>query len=255
MPVPFYDFGLSSRPSSRVHSRARASRFGYEASLNKKKISIVIADDHPILRDGIHALLRMEPDFRVVGEAADGNAAVQLSYELKPNILLLDWAMARRDGMQILQELDAGGLPVRTLLTTVQLNNSEILRALQLGAWGVIPRDSTTKMLYEGIRKVMSGQYWIGRESVASLVDALRDFTPNAASRPSRRDFGLTRRELEIVASVMAGYSNADIAHRVSLSEHTVKHHLGHIFDKLGVSNRLELALFAVNHQLIGDDR
>jgi two-component system, NarL family, nitrate/nitrite response regulator NarL len=247
-------FKLASQPVGE-RMRTRMSRLTFETRSSYQTTRILIADDHPILRDGLRALLRTEPDFHVIGEATDGRMAVELARELRPDILLLDWGMSRQEDMRVLRELTLGGLSVRTLLMTVFVDNKEILRALQFGAWGVVLRDSTTKMLFEAIRKVMEGQYWIGRESVASLVDALRDFAPGPHLLNPRNNFGLTRRELEIVAAVVAGHSNADIAENASLSQHTVKHHIGHIFDKLGVSNRLELALFAVNHRLTGDDR
>jgi DNA-binding NarL/FixJ family response regulator len=215
----------------------------------------LIADDHPIFRDGLRALLNTVPDFQVVGEASDSESVIRLVQEVKPDILLLDWALSRLDKMSILREIEASGLQVRTLLIGVVLDKADILQALQLGAWGVVLGNSTTRMLIEGIRTVMEGQYWIGQESVTSLVEALRDFGMPAHNHGPRRDFELTPRELEIIDTIVAGYSNADIAVNFSLSEHTVKHHITHIFDKLGVSNRLELALFAVNHQLTGETR
>jgi len=239
----------------RERSRTRVPRISVEPKRNERTARILIADDHLILRDGLRFLLQAESDFRVIGEAADGDMAIRLVHELKPDVLLLDWSMALRDGMKVMREVSASGVPVRILLQTVFLDKADILRALQLGAWGVILRNSTTDMLFEGIRRVVSGQYWIAQESVATLVEALRDFKTPAPPPAPRRDFGLTKRELQIVEAVVEGFSNADIAANISLSEHTVKHHIGHIFDKLGVSNRLELALFAINHQLTGERR
>lgn len=239
----------------RERSRTRVPRISVEPKRNERTARILIADDHLILRDGLRFLLQAESDFRVIGEAADGDMAIRLVHELKPDVLLLDWSMALRDGMKVMREVSASGVPVRILLQTVFLDKADILRALQLGAWGVILRNSTTDMLFEGIRRVVSGQYWIAQESVATLVEALRDFKTPVPPPAPRRDFGLTKRELQIVEAVVEGFSNADIAANISLSEHTVKHHIGHIFDKLGVSNRLELALFAINHQLTGERR
>ena len=245
-----YGIDSASQPAwERTHSRM--SHITGDNNRNRRPARILIADDHAILRDGLRALLHAEPDFRVIGEAADADTVVRLVQEIKPEILLLDWTMSRQDGMRILREVAALEMPVRTMLLTVVLDKTAILQALQLGVWGVVLKSSTTDMLFEGIRKVVGGQYWIGQESVANLVDALRDFTPLAKIESAHRDFGLTHRELEIVAAVVAGYSNADIAASATLSEHTVKHHISNIFDKLGVSNRLELALFAVNHQMV----
>lgn len=215
-------------------------------------IRILIADDHPLFRDGLRRLLQSEPGFEVVGEASDGDELLGLIRKAKPDILLLDLSMPRRDGMAVLRELAAAKIPVRTLLLTAAIDQGQIVQALRLGAYGIILKESTTQRLFDSIRCVMAGQYWVGRESVSDLVKALRSAGgPSDSGTGLRsRDFGLTPRELEIVTLVVAGYSNPDIAQRCSISEQTVKHHVSNIFDKLGVSNRLELALFAVNHRL-----
>lgn len=213
-------------------------------------IRILIADDHTLFRDGLRKLLQSEPGFEVVGEAADGERLVPLARETSPDVLLLDLCMPRSDGMDVLRALSAAQLPVRTLLLTAAIEKAQIIRALQLGAYGVILKESTSQRLFDSIRCVMAGQYWVGRESVSDLVRALRTISVSSQGTPRQRDFGLTPRELEIVTMVVAGYSNPEIAQRCTISEQTVKHHLTNIFNKLGVSNRLELALFAVNHKL-----
>lgn len=212
-------------------------------------IRILIADDHPLFRDGLRRLLQAEPGFEVVGEAADGEGLAELARETRPDIILLDLSMPKRDGMEVLRELSVTRSSARTLLLTASINKPQIVQALRLGAYGVIMKESTTQKLFESIHCVMAGQYWVGRESVSDLVDALRSVSP-PESGGKVRDFGLTAREMEIVTLVVAGYSNPDIAQRCAISEQTVKHHISNIFDKLGVSNRLELALFAVNHRL-----
>jgi DNA-binding NarL/FixJ family response regulator len=212
-------------------------------------IRILIADDHPLFRDGLRRLLQAQPEFEVVGEASDGDVLVDLARKTRPDILLLDLSMPRRDGMEVLRELLVHKLPVRTLLLTASIEKAQIVQALKLGAYGVIMKESTTQRLFDSIHCVMAGQYWVGRESVTDLVRALRSVEP-VDDGIGRRDYGLTARELEIVTLVVAGYSNPDIAQRCVISEQTVKHHISNVFDKLGVSNRLELALFAVNHRL-----
>jgi two-component system nitrate/nitrite response regulator NarL len=216
-------------------------------------IRVLIADDHPIFRDGLRKLLESEPGFRVVGEAADGGEAVSLARQLLPDVLLLDLAMPRVPGMDALRELAGSATPVRIILLTAAIEKRQILEALQLGAKGVVLKESATELLMKSIRSVMAGEYWVGRESVHDLVRMLRELTPAPGEELKRKHFGLTPRELEIVSTIVAGYTNKDIAEKFSLSEQTVKHHLTNIFDKLGVSNRLELALFAVNHHLIPD--
>jgi DNA-binding NarL/FixJ family response regulator len=142
---------------------------------------------------------------------------------------------------------------VRPLLLAKSLSGPDLRRALLLGARGVVLKTSSTQVLLDGIRGVMVGQYWIGADISASMLGALRDNTPSTNGNGSKGAFGLTFREMEVVATVVAGYSNAEIAKKHGISEQTVKHHLSSIFDRVGVSNRLELALFAVHHRLVGD--
>jgi two-component system, NarL family, nitrate/nitrite response regulator NarL len=220
---------------------------------------ILIADDHPVFRHGLSMLLEAEPDFTVVGEAADGAEVMKRLPQLKPDLLLLDLAMPRLPGMEVLRELAAlsataggparaGGL--RTLLLTVSIEKEQIVEALQLGARGVVLKDGATELLIKAIRTVMAGQYWVGREAVADLVAYLRRLIP-AGAKPAEVPFRLTQREREIVSAIVQGNTNRDIAAQLSISEDTVKHHLSNIFDKTGVSTRLELALFAVRHTLV----
>ena len=217
-------------------------------------IQILIADEPPIYGDGLRALLEKQPDFDVVGIASDKATAVQMSRERQPDVLLLSVKFSSNDGMGVLDELQSLKIPVRPLLLATDLSGSEMMRALLLGARGVVLKTSSTQTLIDGIRGVMVGQYWIGSEMGASIVGALRQYTRSKNGNSSKGAFGLTPRELEVVTTVAAGYSNAEIAKKFGLSEQTVKHHLSSIFDKVGVFNRLELALFAVNHRLVRDD-
>ncbi|HMH06249.1 MAG TPA: response regulator transcription factor [Terriglobales bacterium] len=215
-------------------------------------VRIMLADDHPIFRDGLRRLLEAEPDLKVIGEACDGAEAVKMARQLKPDILLLDLAMPRMPGLEALRELSSGptSSPVRVILLTAAAEKKQIVEALQLGARGVVLKDSATQLLLKSIHTVMSGEYWVGRESVSNLVQYLRNLVQSSGEEAKQKKFGLTPRELEIVSAVVAGYSNKEIAEYFKISEDTVKHHLSNIFDKLGVSTRLELALFAVNQAL-----
>src|SRR6266542_4725632 len=212
---------------------------------NKKppQIRILIADDHPIFRDGLKRLLESEREFKVIGEACDGVDAVTLVRQLKPEILLLDLAMPRRAGLEALREMGSEPLSARVILLTAAAEKDQIVEALQLGARGVVLKDSATQILLKSIRAVMNGEYWVGRESVSNLVHYLRMLVDSSSNESRKKKYGLTPRELEIISAVVAGYANKEIAKHFTISEDTVKHHLSNIFDKLGVSTRLELAL------------
>ena len=198
------------------------------------------------------SVFRTEPEFKIVGEAVDGKQALELTQKLHPDILLLDMIMPRLTGLDTLRELANAPAPVRTIVLTASIEKEQIAQALQLGARGIVLKDAPTDVLLASIRTVMNGQFWVGQEKVTDPVEILRSYLPRESDAKSvKKTFGLTVRELDVVAAIVSGFTNREIAQKFSISEQTVKHHLRNIFDKVGVSNRLELALFAINHQLI----
>jgi two-component system, NarL family, nitrate/nitrite response regulator NarL len=213
-------------------------------------IRVVIADDHPILREGLRRLLEDDGGFQVVGQAADGLDAVRLAREMQPDVLLLDLAMPRASGLDALRELSGAGSGPKVLLLTVAIDDAQVVEALELGARGVVLKEAATELLFKAIRSVVAGQYWVGRDVVTDIVRHLRERAAAAARRRPSPAERLTAREREIIAAVAAGDSNREVAQRLSLAEDTVKHHISNIFDKLGVSNRAELAAYAASHGL-----
>ena len=216
-------------------------------------IRVAIADAHPVIREGLRRLLQAEPEFQVVGQAEDGGQAIKLVKTKAPDVLMLDARIAGMTGMQVLRELSKMATDCRVILLNASLDRMQVLEALRLGARGLVTKNTTVSLMLKSIRTVMAGQYWVGRESVSDLIGCLVPRRPGEAATPLGPKSELTRRELQIVASVVAGYGNKEIATRLSLSEHTVKHHMSSIFDKLGVTNRLEVALLAIKERLVDD--
>ncbi len=204
---------------------------------SQRTIRIVIADDHPIYRLGVKALLSTEPGFEVVGEAADGQQAVSLVSTLRPDILLLDFILPGLNGLDVLRRLQSAKTLTRTILVTATIQDAEIQTALLLGAWGVVLKETAMDILPTCIRRVLMGEHWVGVESVDAIVGGLRSRTMGGGVA------SLTPRELDVVRLVAKGGSNKDIASELGLTEQTVKNYLRSIFEKLNVTNRVELAV------------
>lgn len=219
-------------------------------TVSANPIRVLIADDHPVVRVGLRNMLQVDPQIQVVGEARDGVEALQMVNSLRPDILLLDLAMPNVAGMDALREMTTGGVPTKTIVLTGLIDKVQVLEALQLGARGVVLKDAVVEHLTACIRAVMQGQYWLEGHPVQNLMQVLRDLAAQTAP-PPRKTYGLTARELEVVNLITEGCTNKDIAKTFGISEETVKRHLTNIFNKLGVGNRLELALFALNHHMM----
>ncbi len=219
--------------------------------MSDRTIRIAIADDHPIFRDGLRRLLEAEPNLQVVGEAADGRQAIDLVKQTKPDILLLDVAMPNLPGLETLRELSDARDPVRVIILTASIERQQMLQALQLGARGIVLKESATQVLMKSLGAVMDGSYWVGKDSVPDLKELVLKDMPALQEQSPGEKWGLTRREMQMVAAIVEGSSNRDIAGKFGVREDTVKHHLTSIFSKLGVTTRLELALFALEHKLV----
>jgi two-component system nitrate/nitrite response regulator NarL len=215
-------------------------------------VRIGLADHQQIFRDVLKWLLESEPGFVVVGEAEDSRQTLWMVRELNPDILLLD-LMLPGGALDVLKKLAALPQPVRTIALASRVDTGMLVEALQHGARGVIPKETTTALLFKSIRAVLENQYWVSREDTGQIIEAMRQLKEQSIADANAKRFKLTRREMDIVTAVAAGESNKGIAERLRLSEDTVKHHVSSVFDKLGVYSRLELAVFAINHRLVKD--
>jgi two-component system, NarL family, nitrate/nitrite response regulator NarL len=222
-----------------------------ETATRAATIRIVVADDHPVVRFGVKNMLEREAGVEIIGEAEDGDDAITQTIELEPDILLLDLQMPRLPGLEAMRAIMSKSPRVKILLLCGTISTQQIIEALQIGARGIVLKDSVASDLARSLRAVMSGDYWIGGERVVNLVAALNDLMKKAAEAPEKKTYGLTPRELEVVTCIVEGCSNKDVAKQFNISEETVKRHLSNIFDKTGVSTRLELALFAIAHKLV----
>jgi len=216
----------------------------------ERPIRIVVADDHPVVCIGVRNMLTATDGFEVVGDATDGDEAITQTLELQPDILLLDVQMPRLPGLEAMRAIMNGMPTVKILLLTSTITTQQVIEALHIGARGIVLKDALANHLQTAVRTVFGGDYWIGGKRVINLVSALHDLMQQAQI-PQRKTYGLTPRELEVVSCIVEGCSNRDIAKQFNLSEETVKRHLSNIFDKTGVSTRLELALFAIAHHVV----
>jgi DNA-binding NarL/FixJ family response regulator len=226
----------------------------------QSKIRIVVADDHPIFRDGLCRLLALEEDFEVVAQASDGRQVLEILQQLEPDILLLDLKMPGLDGLATLQRLQQARNKTRVIVLTASDDKNEFVQAMKLGTSGIVLKQTATELLIKSIRKVHAGEIWLDSHTTAAVI---RQFVaaeeqqqqpvaapPLQAPQRDRERSPLSQREREIVALVAQGFKNKEMAEKMFISEQTVKNHLHNIFDKLGVSDRLELALYAIHNNL-----
>jgi DNA-binding NarL/FixJ family response regulator len=224
----------------------------------RKKIRLVIADDHPIVRDGLKKLLALEDDLEVVGEAGDGREVLERVQELEPDVLLLDLRMPNLDGLSALQALQQSNRNTKVIVLTASEDKNEFVQAMKLGCSGIVLKQTAPDLIVKSIRKVNAGEIWLDSHTTAAVMRQFSSPLDIAAAgqSKSRERSPLSQREREIVALVAQGYKNKEMAEKMFISEQTVKNHLHNIFDKLGVSDRLELALYAIHKGLhLGGER
>jgi len=218
----------------------------------RKKVRIALVDDHPIVRDGLRKLLELEEDFEIIAEADNGRKALEMIDEVRPDVVLLDLKMPGMDGLSALQAMQNGPLKTRIIVLTASEDKNEWVQAMKLGCSGIVVKQTSPDLIVKSIRKVHSGEIWLDSHTTAAVM---RQFASPAeqlagGGAKGRERSPLSTREREIVGLVAQGFKNKEMAEKLFISEQTVKNHLHNIFDKLGVSDRLELALYAIHKGL-----
>lgn len=208
-------------------------------------IRILIADDHPVVRDGLAAMLGTQPDFEVVATAANGLEAVRLAAELRPDVVLLDLAMPEMDGVEALARLRAASPAVRALVFTAFDTDERILSAVRAGAQGYLLKGAPRDELFRAIRVVSQGGSLLQPVVASKLLRRMS--SPNGTDTPA----ALTRREGEVLRLLAHGRANKEIAAELVISERTVKFHVSAILSKLGAGNRTEAVRLAVQRGLV----
>ncbi len=222
-----------STRSSPATARARGS--------DRPRISLVLADNQPILLDGLEQLFERAQDFKILARCTDGEEALRLVRKHRPDVLLLDLRLPGKDGLSILREVKKEKLPTHVVLLTAAVDEGQVLEAIRLGVRGVVLKEMAPHLLVQCIRKVYAGEQWLEKQSVGRLLEKL--LQRETAARQFALD--LTPREIEIVRLVARGLRNKSIAERLSVKEGTVKIHLHNVYEKLHVDGRLELTLYA----------
>lgn len=215
--------------------------------MRSKRISVLIADDHALIREGIKQILELEEDIHVVGQANNGEEAFELASKLEPDIILLDINMPKTNGIEALRRFKDMGITSKVIILTIHEDREYILKTLKLGANGYMLKDSSANSLIEGIRRVAKGENYI-QSSVADLVSASSD--DSMEDKSIEQINSLTNREYEVLMLIAEGLNNKDIAERLYISEKTVKNHVSNIFKKLELNDRVQAAIFAYKNNI-----
>jgi RNA polymerase sigma factor (sigma-70 family) len=212
-----------------------------------RPIRLVLADDHPIVLDGLEQLFGTEPDIEVVARATTAEAALRALEEFKPDVLVLDLAMPGHDGLWVMREAATRHVRARMVLLTAHVDEHQLLEAVKLDVAGVVLKEMAPRLLVECVRKVFAGEKWLEKHSVTRAMDRMS----RRESELQKLSQLLTPRELEIVRLAAEGLRNREIAERLAITEGTVKIHLHNIYEKLGVNGRSQLILHATRQGLM----
>jgi DNA-binding NarL/FixJ family response regulator len=210
-------------------------------------IQLVLADDHPIVLDGLENLFRLERDFQVVARCVNGEEALAAVRSRRPDVLILDMQLPRKDGLTVLRELHREKLATKVVVLAAALEQAEVLEALELGVRGMVLKEQAPQMVVRCVRRVHAGEQWIERHAFGRAMDSLLQRAAGERQVASV----LTPREIEIVGMVARGLRNKEVGERLTISEGTVKIHLHNIYRKLELENRVELILYAQSKKLV----
>jgi DNA-binding NarL/FixJ family response regulator len=219
------------------------------------KIRIVLVDENSLFRDGLARLLAAQPDLEVVASAESPSGATEQIRKFRPDIILMGWPASSAGSQKVFASIQESRLAGRVIMLTSGDAKEDFVEAVRQGCCGIVPKHTSTELLLKSVRKVHAGEFWLDRATTAEVIRRLAKkggSSNGTSSRLGVRDQGaaLSQREREIVILVAQGFKNKEMAERMFISEQTVKNHLHNIFDKLGVSDRLELALYAIHHNL-----
>jgi len=214
-----------------------------------KQISIVIADDHALMRQGLKQIIELEADFKVCGMAEDGEKAVEFAKTIEPDIILMDINMPKMNGIQALKEIKALGLKSKVIMLTIHDSREYLLETIKIGAEGYILKDADAQDLYRAIRNVDMGQNYIHPTLSSQLAQGYFMREQEKQNEIDKRN-KLTKREYEVLLLIAEGMNNKDIAESLFISEKTVKNHVSSIFKKIQVNDRTQAAIYAFKHNI-----
>jgi len=210
------------------------------------KIRTLIADDHSMVREGLKQLIELEEDIIVVAQASNGNEAIEKIIEYKPDIVLLDINMPEMNGLEVLSYLHKNEIDANVLILTIHDEVEYLYKAVEIGVQGYVLKDSESDVLIKAIRSIYGGDSYIQPNMAAFLFKKM-----NTEENKSARNSRLTKREVEVLKLITEGLLNKEIAHRLCISEKTVKNHVSNIFKKIKVSDRTQAAVFAIKNRIV----
>jgi NarL family two-component system response regulator LiaR len=211
-----------------------------------ERIRILIVDDHPLIREGLRAILETQPDMELVGEARDGNEAVARAQALKPDVILMDLALPHMDGVEATRQIIQNDPLVRVLILSNYLDDDKVFGVLKAGAKGYLIKETNPQDLRQAVRAVYQGKSALDPAVQRKLVDQFAQTTGKSASSKDN----LTEREQEVLRLMAQGLTNPQIGHKLSIAEGTVRFHVSNVLKKLGLKNRTQAVLYAVHNGL-----